>query len=68
MEATTCEEIDTVRAFISSDEELVEVYGCISDAKLCEDDSTCMSDFVVNNFDSVSYHSLVSETKSLHKR
>lgn len=55
MEAKTCEEIDIAGASISSDEEF------------CEDDGTRMSDLVVSSFDSISYHSAVSETERLHR-
>lgn len=67
VEAETCGEIEIARASISS-EELFEVHSsCISDAKLCKDNSTCISDLVVDSSDSISYHSAVSETRSLHR-
>ena len=67
MEAETCVEIEIARASISS-KELFELHSsCILNAELCKDDSTCMSDLVVDNSDSISYHSAVSETQSLHR-
>ena len=59
-----------MRASISLDEELIEVHSsCISDTELCKVDSThAMSDLVVVTFDSISYHSAVSEIESLHMR
>ena len=60
-------EIEIARASISLGE-LFELHSsCISNVELCEDDSTCMSDLVVGSSDSVSYHSTVSETESLHR-
>ena len=49
------------RASISLDEELFEVHSsCILDVELSKDDSTCMSDLVVDSLNSISYHSIVS--------
>lgn len=60
-------EIEIARASISSGE-LFEVHSsCFLDAELCKDNSTCMSDLVLDGSDSVSYHSTVSETQSLHR-
>ena len=56
------------RASISLNEELVEVHGsCMSDAELCEENSTRMSNLVVQSLDLVYYPSAVSEIESLHR-
>lgn len=70
MEAEACEEIDTVRASISSNEVLVEVSSsCISDAEVCKNNSThAVSNLVVGSSDSISYHSAISETKNLQRK
>ena len=55
-------EIEIVRASISS-EELFEVHSSfISDKELCKDDRTCMSNLVVDSYNLVSYHGVVSKS------